>query len=84
MSANVKIVPEINLPHPFLDQRLVSLDNHRVKPTNEKELKRQNRIEMLESVVTRWPSWVYRQYDPHRLACKIREHLQFIETRKIL
>ncbi|XP_058809346.1 protein cereblon [Phymastichus coffea] len=81
ISANVKILPEINLPHPFSDQRLACLDCYRVKPTNEQELVKQNKLEMLESVVTQWPSWVYRQYDPNRLSRKIREQLQFIETK---
>ncbi|XP_043674628.1 protein cereblon isoform X2 [Vespula pensylvanica] len=80
-SANVKILPEVTLNHPFLDYRLASLDHLRVQPTNEQELKQQDFVEKVDSVITPWPSWVYKQYDPVRLSSKIRHHLQFLEKR---
>ena len=83
ISANVKIVPEITLSHPFFEQRLTSLDHQRAKPTNEEDQRKQDKLENLEATMTHWPAWVYRQYDPNRLAFKIRQHLQFIETSNI-
>ncbi|EFN75562.1 protein cereblon [Harpegnathos saltator] len=79
--ANVKVLPEITLGPPFLDQRLASLDHLRVYPDLEKNVKKQERIENLDAVITPWPAWVYRQYDPARLSMKIRQHLQFLEIR---
>lgn len=76
-------MPEIVLSHPFYEQRLASLDYQRVKlinTLNTKELTRQAKIERLEASVTHWPAWVYRQYDPYRLASKVQQQLQFIES----
>ncbi|XP_012226592.1 protein cereblon isoform X1 [Linepithema humile] len=88
ISANVKVLPEITLGPPFLDQRLASLDHLRVFPDSEtdikkqkKDMKKQERVENLDAAVTAWPAWVYRLYDPKRLSFKIRQHLQFLETR---
>lgn len=46
-------------------------------------MKKQERIENLDAIVTPWPAWIYKQYDPKRLALKIRHHLQFIETSEL-
>jgi len=88
--ANVKVLPEITLGPPFLDQRLASLDHLRVFPDSEtdmkkqkKNMKKQERVENLDAAVTAWPAWVYRLYDPKRLSFKIRQHLQFLETSKL-
>ena len=81
ISANVKVLPEITLGTPFLDERLASLDHLRMHPTSEEDFKKQERVENLDAVVTPWPAWVYRQYDPLRLSLKIRKHLQFIQNR---
>ncbi|XP_076631349.1 E3 ubiquitin ligase component cereblon isoform X1 [Colletes latitarsis] len=81
VSANVKVLPEITLGPPFGDERLSSLDNLRIHPTTEEDFKKQERVENLDAIVTPWPAWVYRQYDPLRLSLKIRQHLQFIENR---
>ncbi|XP_001603993.2 protein cereblon isoform X1 [Nasonia vitripennis] len=81
ISANVKIMPEITLTHPFIEQRLASLDHQRIRPVNEEEQKKQEKLERLEAMLTPWPAWIYRQYDPYTLAFKIRQQLQFIETR---
>ncbi|XP_033324686.1 protein cereblon isoform X2 [Megalopta genalis] len=75
ISANVKILPEITLGPPFLDERLASLDRFRMKSTTE-DFKRQEWVENRDAVVTPWPGWVYRQYDPLRLSLQIRRHLQ--------
>lgn len=69
------------MSHPFLDYRLASLDHLRIQPTNQQESKQQDFVERVESVITPWPSWVYKQYDPVRLSSKIRHHLQFLEKR---
>nr|XP_012146991.1 PREDICTED: protein cereblon isoform X2 [Megachile rotundata] len=79
--ANVKILPEITLGPPFLDERLASLDRLRIHAKTEEDFKKQERVENLDAVVTPWPGWVYRQYDPLRLSLKIRQHLKFIESR---
>ncbi|KAI4488628.1 hypothetical protein M0802_011444 [Mischocyttarus mexicanus] len=79
--ANVKILPEVTLNHPFLDSRLASLNLFRIQPTNEQESKQQDFVERVESVITPWPSWVYKQYDPVRLSSKIHHHLQFLKKR---
>ncbi|KMQ87897.1 protein cereblon-like protein [Lasius niger] len=81
ISANVKVLPEITLGPPFLDQRLASLDRLRVFPDSEEDMKKQERVQNLDAAVTAWPAWVYRQYDPIRLSFRIRQHLQFLETR---
>ncbi|XP_011062316.1 PREDICTED: protein cereblon isoform X1 [Acromyrmex echinatior] len=81
ISANVKVLPEITLEPPFLDQRLASLDHLRISVDSEEDMKKQERIENLDAAVTAWPAWVYRQYDPIRLSFRIRQHLQFLETR---
>ncbi|XP_029034768.1 protein cereblon [Osmia bicornis bicornis] len=81
ISANVKILPEIILGPPFWDERLASLDHLRIRPRTEEDFKKQEKIENLDATVTPWPAWVYRQYDPLRLSLKIRQHLQFIESR---
>ncbi|XP_078052933.1 E3 ubiquitin ligase component cereblon isoform X2 [Augochlora pura] len=78
LSANVKILPEITLGPPFLDERLQSLDRYRMKSTTEEDFKKQERIENRDAVVTHWPGWVYRQYDPLRLSLRVRKHLQLI------
>ncbi|XP_076651200.1 E3 ubiquitin ligase component cereblon isoform X2 [Halictus rubicundus] len=80
ISANVKILPEITLGPPFLEQRLASLDHLRIKATTEEEFKRQERIENRDAVLTPWPGWVYRQYDPQRLSLRIRRHLKYIRV----
>ncbi|KAG5307589.1 CRBN protein, partial [Pseudoatta argentina] len=81
ISANVKVLPEITLEAPFLDQRLASLDHLRISVDSEEDMKKQERVENLDAAVTAWPAWVYRQYDPIRLSFRIRQHLQFLETR---
>ncbi|XP_020297490.1 protein cereblon isoform X3 [Pseudomyrmex gracilis] len=81
ISANVKVLPEITLGPPFLDQRLASLNHLRVFINSKTDMKKQERVENLDAAVTVWPGWVYRQYDPVRLSFKIRQHLQFLETR---
>lgn len=73
-------MPEIVLLHPFYEQRLASLDHQRTRPSNKEEQKRQDKVERLEAAITYWPAWVYRQYDPYKLAFKIQQQLQFIET----
>lgn len=80
ISANVKILPEVTLDPPFLDYRLASLDHLRIRATNEKEMKQQNHVEKIDSIITPWPSWIYQQYDPLRLSWKIRQHLQYLEN----
>lgn len=52
----------------------------RIHPKNEEDFKKQEKVENLDAVVTPWPAWVYRQYDPLRLSLKIRQRLQFIES----
>ncbi|XP_015434882.1 PREDICTED: protein cereblon isoform X2 [Dufourea novaeangliae] len=81
VSAIVKVLPEITLGPPLFEVRLASLDRLRMKPTNEEDFKKQERVENIDSMVTPWPGWVYRQYDPLRLSLKIRKHLEFIENR---
>lgn len=78
----MNILSEITLGHPFLDERLASLNHLRIHPTTEMDFKKQERVENLDAMVTPWPAWVYRQYDPYRLSLKIRKHLQFIEHSK--
>ncbi|XP_014234795.1 protein cereblon [Trichogramma pretiosum] len=80
VSANVKILPEIVLPSPFADYRSFSLDFQRGqfdKINNHKKEK----IEKVEAMLTHWPSWVYKQFDPQSLASHIKHHLTHIETR---
>ncbi|XP_053977543.1 protein cereblon [Hylaeus volcanicus] len=81
IGATVRILPEITLGPPFLDERLAPLDHLRIHPTTEEDFKKQEKVENLDAAVTPWPAWVYRQYDPLRLSLKIRQHLQFIEDR---
>ncbi|KOX73264.1 Protein cereblon [Melipona quadrifasciata] len=81
ISAHVQVLPEITLGPPFLDERLASLDHIRIHPKNEEDFKKQEKVENLDAVVTPWPAWVYRQYDPLRLSLKIRQRLQFIESK---
>ncbi|KAG7190065.1 hypothetical protein KM043_006206 [Ampulex compressa] len=81
ISANVKILPEITLGPPFLEERLASLDRLRVRITNKEDVKKQERVENFEAIITPWPAWVYRQYDPMRLSSIIRRRLEFIEKR---
>lgn len=83
ISANVKVLPEITLGPPFLDQRLASLDHLRVHPVSEEDIKKQERVENLDAIITPWPAWVYKQYDPRRLSLKIRHHLRFLENSKL-
>lgn len=80
ISANVKILPEIMLGPPLLEQRLASLDRLRMKPTTEEEFRRQERIENRDAVLTPWPGWVYRQYDSQRLSSQIKKHLESINV----
>lgn len=63
-----------------MDERLASLDHLRIQPKSEEDFKKQERVENLDAIVTPWPAWVYRQYDPLRLSLKIRQRLQFIES----
>ncbi|EZA51920.1 protein cereblon isoform X2 [Ooceraea biroi] len=82
ITAEVKILPEITLGPPFLEQRLASLDHLRVFPDSEETfMRKQKRVENWDAAVTAWPAWVYRQYDPKRLSNKIRHDLQFLEIR---
>ncbi|XP_003696072.1 protein cereblon [Apis florea] len=81
ISAHVQVLPEITLGPPFLDERLASLDHLRIQPKSEEDFKKQERVENLDAIVTPWPAWVYRQYDPLRLSLKIRQRLQFIESK---
>jgi hypothetical protein len=80
--ANVKIRSEKILPHPLFDCRLTSLDNQRTRQIDQ-EFKKQEKIDRFESAVTSWPFWVYRQYNPYRLAHKIRKQLKFIDNSNI-
>ncbi|CAL7937660.1 unnamed protein product [Xylocopa violacea] len=81
ISADVQVLPEITLGPPFLDERLASLNHLRIHPKTEEDFKKQEKVENLDAVVTPWPGWVYRQYDPLRLSLKIRQRLQFIENK---
>lgn len=81
ISADVKILPEIELGAPLYENRLASLDRLRVCPKNEEEAKRQDKVARHESALTPWPAWVYHQYNPHRLALKIHHYLRFICSR---
>ena len=84
IAANVKILPEMKLTHPFLDQRLASLDSHRnIDRSDSKDQYKQSRIAKFDAALTPWPAWVYKQYDPYNLALKIRHQLMFIETSNI-
>ncbi|XP_015108351.1 protein cereblon isoform X1 [Diachasma alloeum] len=83
ISADVKILPEIELGPPFHEDRLACLDRLRVIPTNEKEAKSQDKVARLDSVLTPWPAWVYHQYNPRRLAMKIHHYLRFVRSRGI-
>lgn len=74
------MLPEITLGPPFLEQRLASLNHLRVHTVSEENIKKQEKVENLDAVITPWPAWVYRQYDPIRLSSKIRHHLQFLEN----
>ncbi|XP_011497644.1 PREDICTED: protein cereblon [Ceratosolen solmsi marchali] len=78
--ANVKILPEKMLPHPFIEYKLTSLDNQRLDPTD-REHRILDKVESVEALMTHWPAWIYRQYDIYKLAFKIRQQLQFIETK---
>lgn len=80
ISANVKVLPEIMLGPPLLEQRLASLDRLRMKPTTDAEFRRQERIENRDAVLTPWPGWVYRQYDSQRLSSQIKKHLESIHV----
>lgn len=80
LSADVRILPELELGPPFYDDRLASLDCLRIIPTNETESKRQNKITRIESMLTQWPGWVYHQYDARRLVIKIHNYLRFIRS----
>ncbi|XP_047357739.1 protein cereblon-like [Vespa velutina] len=81
VSANVYILPEVTLKHPLFDYRVTSLDYLRIRPITQKEWKQQDFVEKIDSTITPWPSWVYKQYDPLRLSLKIQHHLQFLEKR---
>lgn len=80
----MQVLPEITLGPPFFDERLASLNHLRIRPKNEEDFKKQEKVENLDAAVTPWPAWVYRQYDPFRLSLKIRRRLQFIKNRKYI
>lgn len=77
--ANIKVLPEVTLPHPLAGQRVISLDNIRIRATNEEELLKQKKVETMDAALSPWPAWVYRQYDPVRLSIQMRDHLRFIK-----
>lgn len=84
ISANVKILPEITLGPPLLEEHLASLNRlrtYRSSDMKEEDIKKQDRIEKVDAMVTPWPAWVYKQYDPAKLSSRIRKHLRFLEDR---
>lgn len=70
MSGKVLILPEITLPSPLHCGRLESLDRHR----GVGKLKR--KLAYYDASMTRWPDWVYKQYDAHELVNKVLNELK--------
>lgn len=71
LTAKVKILPEVRLPDALNAVRFASLNRHR---TNHPF-----RCRLRDAVVTRWPEWVYRQYETDRLVKRIKKELMFLE-----
>lgn len=76
-SANVKIVPEIDLGLPLWESRCRSSDHLRQQPSPPLR----ERIERLDAISTPWPSWLLKRYDINKLSEKIRLHVDFIKKR---
>ncbi|XP_051160441.1 protein cereblon [Leptopilina boulardi] len=74
-SANVKIVPEINLGLPLWEARNRSLDNLRQQSII------REKIERYDSISTQWPSWLIKRYNINKLTEKIHMNLDFIEKK---
>ncbi|KAK0168100.1 hypothetical protein PV327_001934 [Microctonus hyperodae] len=83
VTADVQILPEIILPSPFFEHRLVSLDRLRVIPTNEVTAKQYRNLTKKESVLTPWPAWVHHQYNSRLLSLDIQKYLQFVQSKFI-
>lgn len=66
--AKVKILPEVILPDPLSDINITSLNRYRQYG---KCLSCNSR----DAIMTRWPTWVYSQYQFHYLIPRIMNHL---------
>ncbi|GLH08848.1 Protein cereblon homolog [Gryllus bimaculatus] len=65
VSAKVRILPEIILGDPLAGASFSSCDKYR------KSAKKLKNLENREAVVTRWPSWVYSQFQTQKLMKKL-------------
>ncbi|KAG8323202.1 hypothetical protein J6590_009849 [Homalodisca vitripennis] len=67
--ARVRILPEIKLPDPLQAVQLQSLNRHRTSPALHLKSRR------ADAAVTRWPAFVYEQYDVDKLIADIKKEL---------
>lgn len=74
-SANVKIVPEIDLGLPLWESRNRAHDHLRHQSSMREKLER------CDAISTQWPSWVMKRYDVNKLSKKIRMHFDHIKKR---
>ncbi|XP_049791902.1 protein cereblon [Schistocerca nitens] len=74
--AKVKILPEVILPDPLKEIKHLSLNRLR----QFKNLQQWSCLNARDAVQTRWPIWVYMQYQTEYLIPRIMHHLQHVSS----
>ncbi|CAG2054718.1 unnamed protein product [Timema podura] len=74
VSARVRILPEVVLPHSLNEIRLASLDRHQSFPGQKRScfMKR-------NAMLTQWPSWVHAQFEASRLVELVKNQLEHLK-----
>nr|CAD7573474.1 unnamed protein product [Timema californicum] len=74
VSARVRILPEVVLPHSLNEIRLASLDRHQSCPGQKRScfMKR-------NAMLTQWPSWVHAQFEASRLVKLVTNQLEHLK-----
>nr|CAD7400342.1 unnamed protein product [Timema cristinae] len=77
VSARVRILPEVVLPHSLNEIRLASLDRHQSGPGQKRScfMKR-------NAMLTQWPSWVHAQFEASRLVKLVTNQLEHLKPVK--
>lgn len=74
VSACVQILPEVILGDPLYNIRSLSLERYR------KFSRKSKKIEVHDALATRWPSWVYSQYQSKKLVKRLTNLLLHMKT----
>lgn len=72
----VRILPEIDLAGPLISGQIPSLNSSRQMENCYESLKANSKFRRFDAIQTRWPIWVYNNYELQVLSKKIRHYLK--------